>query len=257
MHIHDLLPERLAEQIPGRIIRFHAQIGSTNTEALRLLREGAPGGTVVVADRQTAGRGRLDRRWHSPSGSALMFSLLLRPQAGYSDAGMMAALGVAEALEGFGVPGVGIKWPNDVQIDGRKVCGVLPEVEWQGDSLVGVVLGIGINVRVDFNGSGLEWTAANVETSDRPIDRTLLLKAILARLDHWTPHLGERTLFEAWRARLNMLGRMVNIQQGEMTVTGMALRVERDGALIVEGEQDEVRVIAGDIAIGRPTVQGG
>jgi BirA family biotin operon repressor/biotin-[acetyl-CoA-carboxylase] ligase len=256
MSVHDLSPEYLAEVLPQRTIYFHAQTDSTNTEALRLLRTGAPDGTVVVADMQTAGRGRLDRRWHSPAGSALMFSVLLRIKQGYSDIGMMASLAVVEALETFGVPGLGIKWPNDVQIDGRKVCGVLPEAEWSGTTAMGVVIGIGINVRVDFAGSSLEQTAANAEAPDRPIDRTRLLAAVLARLDHWTPHLTTQAVFDAWRARLNMLGRVVRIQQGDGRVSGTALRVERDGALILRGEEGELRVIAGDIAIGKPLPNG-
>lgn len=250
--MNDLSPECLSAAFAGRQYEFHPQIASTNDRAMTLLNEGAPAGTVILAEEQTRGRGRLGRIWHSPPGSALMLSYLVRPSAeAVGDAGMLAALAVCEAIEAMGVNGVGIKWPNDVQIAGRKVCGVLPESAWQGDSLMGVILGIGVNVRIDFSGSPLADTAINLKTVIDDVDRCHLLVELLNRLDAWSLKMGSDGLFEAWRKRLNMIGKTVSVEHAGAVMRGVAEDVARDGALLVRGSDGIVRrAVAGDIALG-------
>jgi BirA family biotin operon repressor/biotin-[acetyl-CoA-carboxylase] ligase len=207
----------------------------------------------VIADEQPKGRGRLGRSWYAPAGTALMFSYLLRPELRVLPrVGMLGALAVCEALEGLGVSEVGIKWPNDVQIGRRKVCGVLPEAAWDGGALLGVVLGIGINVRVDFAGSPYVESAISLEdTLEGKVNRTDLLKLVLARLDNWAAQLSSPALFQAWRGRLNMLHERVTILNGGNMIEGIAEGVEDSGALLVRGEDGIVRrALAGDIAIG-------
>ena len=243
----DLTTERLQKALKSRAFEFYPQIDSSNNRALEWLAAGAPSGSLVIADEQTRGRGRMGRVWTAPPDTALMFSYLLHTT---SDAltfvGMMGALAVCEAVDALGVH-AGIKWPNDVQIDGRKLCGVLPEAAWQGERLIGVVLGIGVNVRIDFAETPFAVTAISLQDKIGEVDRVDLLLCVLARLDHWSARLASDDLFEAWRARLVMLGRQVSVGD----VTGVAEAVDRQGGLLIRDDAGMLRrVIAGDIALG-------
>ncbi len=155
--------DRLESALKPRSYEYYPQIGSTNDRAMAWLREGAAAGSVVIADEQTAGRGRMGRAWYAPPGTALMLSYLLRPNPDdLTYVGMMGALAVCETVEALGAH-PGIKWPNDVQIDGRKLCGVLPEASWQDETLIGAVLGIGLNLRIDFRETAFAKTAISLE----------------------------------------------------------------------------------------------
>src|SRR5690606_4117303 len=132
-------------------LRFYERADSTNDLALAWLREGAPIGAVVIADEQLKGRGRKGRVWHTPPGVALAVSVVLRPPVdALHQVGMVGALAIADVCQQHVPDDVAIKWPNDVQVGGRKVSGILPETAWEADRLLGVVLGMGLNVRVDF-----------------------------------------------------------------------------------------------------------
>ncbi len=244
--------EQLENALSDRPYRFFAAVESTNDLAMAWLNEGTSAGSVLVADVQTRGRGRLGRTWFAPPGTALMLSYILHPAIDdLPYIGMMGALSVCEALRSLGVEQSGIKWPNDVQIDGRKVCGVLPEAAWQNNRLLGVILGAGINVRVDFAGTALAGTAISLETVLPRVDRADLLRRIVARLDFWSARLASDELFEQWRGSLVMLKRRVSINHVTGTVEGIAESVDRQGALLVRDSTGRVsRVIAGDIALG-------
>jgi len=248
----DLTRETIALALGDRPHEFYDSIASSSDRALALLEKGVPSGTVVIADQQTSGRGRLGRAWLSPPGAALMLSVVLHPPANaMSDVGMMAALAVVETIAAMGATGAGIKWPNDVQIGGRKVCGVLPESTWQGERRIGAIVGIGINVRVDFAGSPLADSAISLEDVVGAVDRTAFLVNLLARIDHWSALLGSDAIFTAWRGRLNMIGRAVTVHTPTGVIIGTADRVERDGTLwVADAEGALQRMIAGDIAIG-------
>ena len=243
----DLTPERLRERLGARPFEFHPQIGSTNDRAMAWLDEGVAGGAVVLADEQVSGRGRMQRTWYAPPGAALMVSYSLRPPPdSLGFVGMMGALAVCETVESLGVR-AGIKWPNDVQIDGRKLCGVLPESAWQGANLLGAVLGIGINVRIDFRNTQFAATAISLETVVGAVDRIDLLVKLLERLDYWSARLDSDALSESWRDRLAMLGQRVSVNG----VEGIAETVDRQGALLVREDSGVLqRMIAGDIALG-------
>lgn len=247
----DLTEARLKQVLGERLFRYYAETGSSIDDGLAWLADGAAAGSVVVAEEQTKGRGRLGRAWYAPAGTALMFSYLLRPNTyELTFVSMMGALAVCEAVEPLGVK-AGIKWPNDAQIGGRKLCGVLPEALWRGEELGGVVLGIGINVRIDFTGTPLQETAVSLETLVRQVDRADLLARVLERLDFWSARLATDELFEAWQARLNMIGRQVSINGAGGVVQGTAEMVDRQGGLHVRGSDGVLRrVIAGDIALG-------
>lgn len=242
----------LQTALAPRPFRYYPRITSTNDAALEWLREGAKDGSVVVAEEQTEGRGRLGRKWYTPPGVALAFSVILRPSLdALPQVTMLGGLAVYELLEalneGRGEPHrVGIKWVNDVLLNGKKVCGVLTEAVWEGDRLLGAVLGIGVNVRVRFEVPELEHTATNVETAlGRTFDRIDLLRDLLARIEHWALRLGSAELFTTWRAHLVTLGQPVTVG----SISGIALDVDPDGALRVQTADGAVqRVMAGDVA---------
>mgnify|MGYP001333700877 CR=1 FL=1 len=240
----------------GHTVYWQEEIGSTNDWARRLAEAGAPEGTVAVADRQTAGRGRLRRTWWSPPGG-LWMSTILRPRllpARLPVLTLAVAAAVAEALEAWVERPVALKWPNDVEIDGRKVGGILLEMVAQPDAAEYVVAGTGINV-------SLQEAAVPAELQDRitwlareaarPVTRNQLAEAILDRLEaHYVAlhQRGPAEVLAAWRARAAVLGETVRVLLPAGQVVGTALDVDEDGALILEvpgaGRQ---RVLAGDV----------
>jgi BirA family biotin operon repressor/biotin-[acetyl-CoA-carboxylase] ligase len=239
-----LSQETLEAVLNGRAFRFFPVTDSTNDDAIAWLSAGADAGAVVVADEQRKGRGRMGRVWHTPPGVALAVSVVLKPppQAA-ARAGMLGAVAVAELCEELGAPKVTIKWPNDVQIDGRKVCGILPQAVWRNETLVGVVLGMGVNVRVRFEGE-LAQTAVSLEdVLARPLHRAHVLASLLARVDAWAGRMTGDALLQAWKARLSTLGQEVRVD----AVQGLAVDVDSDGALLIETQDGIARVVAGDI----------
>jgi len=243
--------ERLQTALAPRPVRYLSEVGSTNDVALGWLRQGAPVGAVVVADVQRQGRGRFGRHWHAPPGTALIVSILLKPpREALGRLTMIGAVAIAETIESLGATTVDIKWPNDVRLNGRKVCGILPEVAWEGDRLVGAVLGMGLNVRVDFAGTELAESAISLEPAlGQSLDRVALLARLLERVDYWHTRAGSLGLFEAWRRRLSTIGQTVTVSG--VRVHGVAEGVDDQGALLVRTERGNLeRVIAGDIQLG-------
>jgi BirA family transcriptional regulator, biotin operon repressor / biotin---[acetyl-CoA-carboxylase] ligase len=247
-----LSKERLNELLEDRPVKFKEQTASTQDIALRWLVDGADDGAVVVADEQLAGRGRDGRTWQTPPGVALAFSVILRPASDViSRTVMVGAVAIAEMIEGLGADDVAIKWPNDVLLNGRKVCGILPEAVWDGDQLQGVALGIGVNVRVDFAGTELVGIATSIEAElDVTLDRADVLAKLLERIDYWYERLDSPQLLAAWKDRMSMLGQQVTISSVHGDLNGIAEGVDKDGTLLVRDEDGELnRVVAGDVAI--------
>lgn len=215
-----------------RIHRFD-EVDSTQRVARALAEEGAPHGTVALAERQTAGRGRLGRTWQSAAGENLTFSVVLRPTGPVRDAPLLtlgAAAGLAEALE------LRVKWPNDVVTpDGRKVAGLLAEMETDGAAIRYVVLGVGLNVNQAAFPPELP-NATSLALLRGPQDREAVLETAVAALLAWCQHPGRLDL---WRQRAHTLGKRVRI--GE--IEGVATHLRGDGALIVDG----VAVTTGEI----------
>lgn len=180
-----------------------------------------------------------------------MFSYILHPPANaLAYVGMMGALVCCELAETYGIR-AGIKWPNDVQIDGRKLCGVLPEACWRGAELRGVVLGIGLNVSINFAGTEFKDTALSLQTVAGKLDRLDLLDRLLQRLDYWSVRLNSDDLYTNWRERLAMLGRRVTINRIDGYAEGVAESVDRLGALLIRTDAGTLhRMIAGDITLG-------
>jgi BirA family biotin operon repressor/biotin-[acetyl-CoA-carboxylase] ligase len=249
-----LLTEKaLVERLYPRPVRFYPQIGSTNTVALEWMARGAIDGAIVVADEQIQGKGRLGRAWHTPAGTALIVSVILHPQVDQlSQITMLGALAIYDMVKRLGIESVGIKWPNDILLNERKMSGILPEAVWGNSQLVGVVLGMGINVRIDFSKTELADTAISIEpVAGRRVERLDLLVDLLAQVDYWSKRLGSDELFETWKNRLVTLGQNVHIKTANKEIIGWAEDVDRDGGLLVRHENSQIeRVIAGDIALG-------
>ncbi len=244
----------LAAALPGRPLRFFASCGSTNRVAWDLGLAGAPGGALVVADAQSAGRGRLDRGWASPPGLNLYLSLLLRPRLPPQRAPLACLAAAAGACDVLGEAGVRIKWPNDlVAPDDRKLAGVLAEV--RGGSRAGqrgavefLVLGIGINVNQrDFPPELPGATSLALLDGER--DRAALLGALVAAIEARVAQLeaDPAGVLDACRARSATLGRPVRVG----AVEGLARSIREDGALMVEAAGGVVPVLAGDIEMIR------
>ena len=226
--------------------RYFERVASSNDLAKSWLEEGAPHGAVVVADEQARGRGRKGRAWRSPAGAALAVSIILRPPAAQAPRiNMIGALSVFDLAAQAGCEAIGIKWPNDIQAQGKKISGILVENVWMQDDLRGVVLGIGVNVRIDFSGTDLSETAISLEAAaGRSLDRAELLRALLERVDFWYQRIDTEHVFDTWKSRLNMLGKPV-LAEG---FAGRALDVTAAGVLLVEDCHGVVReVSAGDV----------
>ncbi len=255
---HDDQPgsERLTQALGGRPLRYYDRIGSTNDAARDWALGGAPAGAVVVADEQTSGRGRLARQWLTPPGQAIAFSVVLRPALDPARLQRVTALGgvaVCETLSSYAPrEKVGMKWPNDCLIDGRKVCGILAEALWVASRFEAVVLGIGINVRVDFRGTPLADTATSLEDHAMgAVNRAELVAQVLQRVDDWWDKLADPALVAAWRGWLVTLGQQVRIQTGQGVLEGRARDVDEAGALLVIDDGGrEHRVLAGDVLSG-------
>jgi len=230
----------------NRSFKFYESVDSTNDIAKTWLQDGVSSGAVVIADEQLKGRGRKGRTWHTPPNVALALSIILRPDREYlTRVSLIGALAVYDLATYLGCSKVGIKWPNDVQIDGKKVSGILPEAVWNGSELQGVVLGMGINVRTDFSATELRDKAVSLETVvNKKLNRVDLIVYLLQRIDMWSQRIGSDAMFMTWKSRLNMLGTNVMVED----LAGLAVDVEPDGALLVQDEFDVIhRVLAGDI----------
>ena len=248
-----------------KVLRFDS-LPSTNTELSRLASEGAEEGVSVVADEQTAGRGRLQRAWSSPKGAGLYFSILLRPKIAtnyWPLITMMAAVAVYDTLGEACRLRADIKWPNDLLSGERKICGILAEaIETPGGRAV--IVGIGINLTHDAYPSELAGVATSVsEATGRPADRETILAGLLRWLAHWYSLLNEpagpESIVNAWSSRSSYaFGRLVQVNNGDEAWQGTTCGIERDGALRLRTTTGEKKLVrAGDVKTLRPAINAG
>jgi BirA family biotin operon repressor/biotin-[acetyl-CoA-carboxylase] ligase len=206
----------------GQVLYAFDTVDSTNTVAARLAQAGAAEGTLVVADHQTAGRGRGGTRWETAAGTGIAMSVVLRPKIDHPLRWTgLGALAVVDGLRQEGLTAE-IKWPNDVLLGGRKVAGILAEAAWEGDQLQFLVLGIGVNVArgsVPLDGLGLPATSIE-EQLGRVIDRARLIAAIMYSLKSWNGRLESPGFIAAWEAILAFKGRMVQVDEGGGSLAG-------------------------------------
>lgn len=252
---HDQLNDTHLRAVLGeRPFRYFVQTGSTSDALMDWLKEqpDLPSGAVVFADEQTQGRGRLQRTWHTPPQQALAMSILLRPtlKPDYIQRiTMLAGIAVAETLKSYAPEAIELKWPNDVLLNKRKVAGILTEAQWQDQRLDAVILGIGVNIRVDFQDTPLAETAISLESfTTIPVNRLEVIQQILNHLDENYKTVAEPTLLKKWRGLLSTLGQNVHITTQNSMIEGIATDVDDSGALVVVGADGNVqRILVGDV----------
>ena len=238
----------------GRQIVYLPSVDSTNRRARQLAAEGAPHGTLVIADEQTAGRGRRGRGWISPAGEGVFMSLILRPQSHPSEVArlsMQTALAVAQAIVQATGLDARIKWPNDIVCGGRKVCGMLLEMNADEQAVHDVVAGIGINVHQTQFAPEIEKTASSLDLlSGQRVCRAALVRAFLEAFERAEALAAQGALMDAYRARSATLGQRVQVIAPAGSFTGTALEVTDSGSLIVEDEEGQRReVLAADVSV--------
>jgi BirA family biotin operon repressor/biotin-[acetyl-CoA-carboxylase] ligase len=255
--MNELQLEQHLSSLPLGAFRYYETIGSTNNEALAWASQGAPDFSLILADEQTSGRGRMDRKWFTPPYSALAMSLILRPttieRAHPARTTGLLALSLAESLLKLGlVPQ--IKWPNDVLLTDRKVAGILVESTWMGMELDALVLGMGVNV---LNASvppadQLSFPATSIETElGYPIERVELLKDVLLRVLDWRPNLGTEAFLKSWEGGLAFRGQQVQVEAGSgYHVVGELLGLDAEGGLRLQDEHGKsVTVQFGEVRL--------
>jgi len=237
---------------PFRLIAYPT-IGSTNDELKRLAREGAGEGLVVTAERQTAGRGRRGRAWMSPLGN-LYASVLLRPQCRAATAaqlGFVAALGITDAIKAL-APTImpRCKWPNDVLIDGKKVCGILLETEMAGGHVPDfVIIGLGVNLVSAPQDTPYAATSLVEEGASGIAPRTMVTTFIhrfAAWLTVWRDQ-GFGSIREAWLTRVAGLGEEILVRLERDTLSGRFMDLDNDGALLIDQAGHSRRIAAGEV----------
>jgi len=243
----------------GQVIHLFHVVDSTNDEAAALAARGALDGTVVIADAQRRGRGRMGRSWASPGGVGIYLSIILRPAIQPHDAPSLTLLGavaVAEAIEEVTGLAAGVKWPNDLIVRGRKVGGILGEVAAEVSSLHYVVLGIGVNVNHTEESLGPEMrhiaTSLRIEAG-RSFDRTALIRSLCESLDRWYNCFlseGPAPIIERLRRSCLTLGRQVVARSGDQQLCGLAVDLDHAGALLIRDADHQLhRLIAGDVTL--------
>jgi BirA family biotin operon repressor/biotin-[acetyl-CoA-carboxylase] ligase len=244
----------------GRVVHWFEEIGSTNDRAKELADDGAEHGAVVIAEAQTAGRGRRGRNWASPPRRNLYFSVVLRPDlppARAPELTLVGSVALCDALRQAGVQ-AGIKWPNDLLVSGRKIAGILTELAAEPDKVDWVVLGAGVNVnarREDFPEEVRREATSLFLERGQPAPRVLFAAACFTALETWLDRHDEEgfgVIREAWRERSVTLGREVLVTVDGRELAGVAEDIDETGALLVRTAAGLERVLSGDVQLLRP-----
>ncbi len=255
-----IFPDREAIELLGnplaRRVEAHDEVGSTQERARELARAGAPHGTLVVSRVQTGGRGRLGREWGSPPGG-LWMSLVLRPDIELDHASrvtLAAAVGVAKTLRGIGIE-AHIKWPNDLLVGGRKICGILAAgaPPGRGEKTFRpefVILGVGLNANLSPSDLGVSpETAATVSSElGSEVDLLGLLDSLLSHLNAELQRVEDfAAVLDDWRAFNCTLGKRVRVEKPGRTLEGLALDLTSEGALVLESGGEVIELHEGDV----------
>ncbi|HSV30802.1 MAG TPA: biotin--[acetyl-CoA-carboxylase] ligase [Atribacteraceae bacterium] len=252
----------LGERFPNLSIVYRETIDSTSTLAKRLAQEGAGAGTLVIADQQGRGRGRLSRSWFSRPGKSLLFSILLRPQVAperLPSLSLVTALALARSLEKQNLRPM-LKWPNDLLLGGKKVAGILLESSMEPDQIEWVVVGVGINVNYSIEDWSQELAPRSTslqEVTGKSLNRAELLRGFLEEfsrhIDQWTTAGSFAAQKGAYLERMAWLDRVVDIRSGKECKRGVAIGVGDGGDLLLQvgGEIERIRWGEGSLVIDR------
>ena len=241
----------------GSDFHYFSEIDSTNTFARQRAENGAPEGEIVIAEAQTQGRGRRGRHWQSPPFTNLYFSVILRPKLAPVHAPqitLMAAVALVESTVGFIPQTAKIKWPNDILVGGKKLAGVLTEAACDSERLDYVILGIGVNVNYRFDAMPDEIrhrATSMAELTGESVNRESFLKRLIHHLDRCYGELeasGFTHLAPRWEAHFGLRDKLVRVELLDQIVTGRAIGIDQDGALLIENQRGlRQRVVAGDV----------
>jgi BirA family transcriptional regulator, biotin operon repressor / biotin---[acetyl-CoA-carboxylase] ligase len=263
-----LLPAEVMADLPQQWlkgpVRHFVSLPSTNDLAKDFARQGYPEGSVLLAETQTAGRGRLGRMWESPLGTGVYLSVILRPPLPPTELPKLtltAAVAVVEALKKVTALEIGIKWPNDILLDGKKLGGILTEMETESDQMSYVILGVGLNINTQVFPDCLQTLATSLASTGRTYSRLSIVRAFLRSMDElYGCFLNQQfpEILNLWRRAAVTLGKPVTVKLGAQEISGLAVDVAPDGALLVEKPGGEVqRIISGEIQGPLPVKSGG
>jgi birA, biotin-[acetyl-CoA-carboxylase] ligase region len=253
---------KLKTKVFGRNIVSYKKVDSTNIIAYELAEKGMKEGTVILADEQVKGKGRHGRHWSSPSKGGIYMSCILRPAIAPNEISritLLAAVAVAQAIREISSLEVTIKWPNDIMIDQRKLCGILTEMKAEQDSVDFVVLGIGINVNITKSDLPKGATSIKEELASRGVKNILsrveLAKKVLEKLEEYY-NLMKREGFEPiiniWKDLSVMIGSRIKVSLHGKTFEGLAHDIDPDGALVVRTEGGILeKISSGDVIMVR------
>jgi len=253
------LQEGLKTKLLGKYIFFSYEVGSTNDWAKELAELGAPEGTIAIAETQTAGRGRLGRKWISPKGG-LWFSLILKPKIKPMETVklvFLAGLAVAETIRELYGLRAETKWPNDVLVDGLKVCGILSEMKTVGENVEYAVIGVGINANFNVDEEFPEELKEKATSLEKALGRKIaleeLFKALLEKMESLYQQFlkeGFTPILEKWKSYASFLDCEVEVHGDGERLEGTALNIDNEGALILRLKDGSVRrVFVGDLSL--------
>lgn len=247
----------------GRWIHHFDSIDSTSRHAMELARRGAPEGTVVVAESQSAGRGRLGRSFFSPSAVSFYGSIVLRPTIAPARAPqitLVAGLAVALAVERHAGVRPGLKWPNDVRLGDRKVCGILTEMESEADRVLHVVCGPGVNLNVPeaaFPAELRPIATSILAATGRTVDRAAFAADLFASFEECYDRFlarGFASLRDRWQSYSVLEGQWVTVEGPRESAEGRVVGIDEEGALQLRTRSGELaRAVAGDVTLKKPT----
>lgn len=245
------IKQKLNTKIIGKKIYHYPTLASTNTTAKQKTLEQIPEGTIIIADTQTKGRGRKNRTWHSPYGG-LWFSTILYPDLPPERSmflTMAASISVAQAIEETtGIKPV-IKWPNDILINNRKICGILTELDAEIDKINYVIIGIGINVNNEIENKLKPIAISLKEITKKPISRVEILRSILKHFDKNYSYIKNPDYIrDLWFSYSKIIGKKIMIYEGENKIIGVVQDVDESGCLIIDSNGEPKRIVSGDIS---------
>lgn len=258
-----LLPQEIRESlhadIIGKDLQYLEQVDSTNLYAKRFADNGFQEGTVIIADEQLKGKGRLGRTWVSPKGKGIWMTIMLKPRINPAEAAkitLLTACAVSKAIEGCGVSPK-IKWPNDIILNGKKLCGILTEMSVEQDEINYVIVGIGINVNLeqqDFP-EDLQSTATSIRIEKGSnVIRKELTAAIMNNFESYykvfTKTGSIREFIEEYKDKSAVLGKDVTVTSSSLNLKGKALDITEEGQLLLELEDGSIKeIISGEVSV--------
>lgn len=249
----------IAGTLIGRHIRFFNVIDSTNFYASKLAHQGMPEGTVVVADCQTSGRGRFKRVWQSPPGRNLYTSIVLRPIVEPLDAPQLtlaAGVAVSDVLSRYCEKKITLKWPNDILVEGKKICGILTEMRTSGTSVDYVIVGIGINLNMrkdEIHEDFREASTSVREVTDHDVSRIQFAADLFMSFEQWYEEYclnGFEPIRRAWLNYAGIIGKQIRVNQPDDIRKGTVLGLDDYGALLIFDDENNLkRILAGDVSL--------